>query len=215
MHFWLDQPIHITKKMIHRITGLPMLNKAKTIKTLGRVELAKRTLAKWDGRSMEINRVIDMEIKFNIHVIAHEIYISNKLNNVPCEAVDLVHKVVKNNLFFELAELQLNQLSKKLEDIWSSKKNPCKFGSILTCLFFYIQKFFPSKGTVARKKDAPILYQFNEFIVEMGDNFESIMEAYFETFKEKMKSMYRIPNKLVEYYEQDIFFLVDYDKVHI
>jgi len=36
---WLEQPILITKKMIHKITGLPMLTKAKTTKTLGRDEL--------------------------------------------------------------------------------------------------------------------------------------------------------------------------------
>ena len=35
MHLWTDQPIQITKNMIHRIIGLPMLNKAKTTKTLG------------------------------------------------------------------------------------------------------------------------------------------------------------------------------------
>ena len=44
MHLWLDQLIQITKKMIHRITELPMLNKAKMTKTLSQVELAKRTL---------------------------------------------------------------------------------------------------------------------------------------------------------------------------
>lgn len=38
---YLDQPIQITKKMIHRITRLTMLNKAKMTKTLGQVELAK------------------------------------------------------------------------------------------------------------------------------------------------------------------------------
>ena len=32
---WLEQLIEIMKKMIHHITGLPMLAKAKTTKTLG------------------------------------------------------------------------------------------------------------------------------------------------------------------------------------
>ena len=47
---WLEQPIVITNKMIHRITGLPMLTKAKMTKTLSQVELEKKTLAEWDGR---------------------------------------------------------------------------------------------------------------------------------------------------------------------
>ena len=48
--FWLEQPILITKKMIHSITSLPMLAKAKMTKTLSWVKLEKKTLAQWDGR---------------------------------------------------------------------------------------------------------------------------------------------------------------------
>ena len=58
---WLDQPILINKKMIHRITGLPMLAKAKSTKILSWVKLEKNTLAEWDGRGMKISCVIDME----------------------------------------------------------------------------------------------------------------------------------------------------------
>ena len=63
--------------MIHRITSLPMLTKEKITKTLSWVELEKKTLAKWDGRGMKISCVIDMKLKFGIHVIAHKIYISS------------------------------------------------------------------------------------------------------------------------------------------
>ena len=45
---WFEQPILITKKMIHRIIGLPMLAKSKMTKTLGWVEMEKKTLAKWE-----------------------------------------------------------------------------------------------------------------------------------------------------------------------
>ena len=31
---WLEKPILITKKMIHKVTSLPILSKAKTTKTL-------------------------------------------------------------------------------------------------------------------------------------------------------------------------------------
>ena len=76
-------------------------------------------------------------------------------------------------------------------------------------------EFFPSKGTIVWRKDVPILYQINEYIAEMGENFDSIMDNYFETFKEKMNSRYRIPKNLVEDYKDDIYFMVDYDKVYI
>ena len=130
-------------KMIHRIISILMLEQTKMNKTLGRVELEKKNLAKWDGRGMKICSVTDMELNFGIHIIAHKIYNSSRLNSVSCEAVDLAYKVVKNNLSLDLTELLLNQFNKNIESIRTSKKNPCKFGSLLTCLFFYVEKFFP------------------------------------------------------------------------
>ena len=46
----------------------------------------------------------------------------------------------------------------------------------------------------------PILYQINEYIAEMGENFDSIMDSYFDNFKEKMNNRFRIPEKLVNDY---------------
>ena len=154
---WLEQPVLITKKMINKITGLPMLSKVKSAKTLGREELQKLTLAEWDGRGLKISIVANVELRFGIHVIAHKIYSSSRPNSVPCEAVDLAYKVVKKNVEFDLSELLLSQLNKNMESIRTSKNNSCKFGSLLICLFFYIQKSFPSKGSVVWRKEIPVL----------------------------------------------------------
>ena len=105
---------------------------AKSTKTLGWVELEKRTLAEWDGRGMKISCVIEPNLKFGIHIIAHKIYSSICPNSISCEAIDLAYKVVKNNLSFDLAKPLLNQLNKNMESIWSSKNNLCKFVSLLT-----------------------------------------------------------------------------------
>lgn len=135
---WLEQPVLITKQMIHQFTSLLMLAKAKMTKTLGWVELEKKTLAEWDNRGMKISSILDIELKFGIHIIAHKIYSSSRLNSVSCKDVDLAYKVVKNNLSFDLGELLLRQLNKNMESIRTSKNNSCKFGSLLTCLFFYV-----------------------------------------------------------------------------
>lgn len=63
-----------------------------------------------------------------------------------------------------------------MENIILSKNNPYKFSSLLICLFFFVQKFLPSKGSLIWRKDVPILYQINEKIVEMGENFSSILD---------------------------------------
>lgn len=94
-----------------------MLDRPKATKNLPWVDLTKKTKAKWDGRGMKLNGVTNMEIKFSIHVITYKIYSSSQKNSVPCEAVDLAYKIVKNNLSFDLTELQLVQMSKNLERI--------------------------------------------------------------------------------------------------
>ena len=75
--------------------------------------------------------------------------------------------------------------------------------------------FIPSKGTVVWRKDIPVLYQINEFIAELGVNFDKVMDNYFEDFKERMNNRFRIPPKPVEYYKNDVCFMVDCDKVYI
>src|SRR4029434_11259044 len=89
---WLEQPVLITKKMISRITGLPMLSKAKTTKTLSKEELQRVTQAVWDGRGLKVNNITDVEMRFGICVIAYKLYSSSRMNSVPCEAVDLAYK---------------------------------------------------------------------------------------------------------------------------
>ena len=148
-------------------------------------------------------------------MIAHKIYSSSHLNNVSCEVVDLDYKVIKKKLSYDLVDLLLKQFNKNMEIIRTSKRNPCKFGSLLTCLFFYVQKFFPSKGTVVWRKDVPILYQINEYIFERGENYVSIMDNYFDVFKEKMNNRLRIHKKLVEDYKDDVCFMVNSDRVYI
>ena len=90
-----------------------------------------------------------------------------------------------------------------MESIRNSKKNPCKFSSLLNCLFFYVNFFFPSNGIVVWRKDVAILYQINEYIAEMGENYVSIMDNYFVSFKDKIDKRFRIPKKLVDDYEYD------------
>ena len=41
------------------------------------------------------------------------------------------------------------------------------------------------------------------------------MENYFEVFKENMNNRFQIPQKLVEDYKDDVYFMVDSDTVYI
>ena len=90
-----------------------------------------------------------------------------------------------------------------------SKSSQCKCGSILIYIFFYVQNEFPSFRKIGWKTNRSMAVQINEYIEQMGDNFESIMTSYFEDFKKSMKQRLRIPISLVEQYYNDICFLVD------
>ena len=134
------------------------MTKAKIQKSLGQAKLEKRTLEKWNEKGTKISDITNIELQFAIHIIAHKIQTSSKLNTMLCEEVDLAYKVVKNNLYLDLGKIQLKQFIKNMESIRKYKNNPYAFGSLLTYLFFYVQKFFPSKGTIAWRKDVHVLY---------------------------------------------------------
>ena len=65
--------------------------------------------------------------------------------------VDLGYKIVKKGHTYDLAELQLQQLSENLEAIIKTKSEQWKFGSLLFCIFFYVKKKIPSFGKVTWK----------------------------------------------------------------
>ena len=49
----------------------------------------------------------------------------------------------------------------------------------------------------------------------MRERFDSIMDNYFEAFKEKMNNRFRILEKLVSDYHDDVCFMVNYENVYI
>ena len=81
----------------------------------------------------------------------------------------------------------MQQIMENLGAIRRSKSAQCKFGSILICIFFYVQNEFPSFRKIGWKTNRFVVVQTNEYIEQMGDNFELVMTSYFEDFKNSMK----------------------------
>ena len=88
---------------------------------------------------MTIDTITNPLIDFFVRVIAHKFYQSSRLNNVPCITIDIGYKMVKRDHTYDLAELQLQQIIENLGAIRRTKGAQCKFGSILFCMFFYVQ----------------------------------------------------------------------------
>ena len=56
---------------------------------------------------MQIDTITDPLIDFVVRIISHKFYQSNKLNSVPCIAVDVAFKVVKKYHTYDLAKLMV------------------------------------------------------------------------------------------------------------
>ena len=56
------------------------------------------------------------------------------------------------------------------------ENNSCKFGSLIMCILFYVKILFPTIGDVVWDKKKSITKNINEFINQIGDNFETIMD---------------------------------------
>ena len=111
----------ITKKIVHRVTGFPTLDRPKTLRSDKRETIEKNIRAKWNNRGMTIDTIKDPLLDFAVRIVSHKFYQSSRLNNVPCIVVDVAYKLVKNDHTYDLAELMLQQINENLGAMRKSK----------------------------------------------------------------------------------------------
>lgn len=98
-----------------------------------------------------------------------------------------------------------------MERIKKDKKKYFKYGSLLVCIFFYLQNFFHGKGKIVWFEEKPIMVQIGEIIRDLGDVFGETMWGYFKEFQIRMHKREIIPTSIVKKYKDNILFLVDID----
>ena len=131
------------------------------------------------------------------------------MNSVLCMVVDQAWKIVMKDHQYDLVELQRLHLAENLSSIRKEKNSMWKFGSLIVCIFFYIQKHFPGVSDIVWEQDKLVFGHVNEYITQLGENFENVMDAYFEEFKKRMKMKMMILEELVTRYYSNIFYIVD------
>ena len=72
--------------------------------------------------------------------------------------------------------------------IRKEKNTSCKFGSLLVCTLFLGTKFFSYSWYYSMGYVEDIYGIDNDLISQLGENFEAIMDNYFEEFKRKKKN---------------------------
>ena len=91
--------------MFHRVTGFPTLDQPKTLRSDKNETIEKNTSEKWNNRGMTIDTIKEPLLDFAVRIISHKFYQSNRLNSVPCIAIDVAYKLIKKDHTYDLAEL--------------------------------------------------------------------------------------------------------------
>ena len=126
---------------------------------------------------MTIDTITEPLLDFTVNVMSHKFYQSRRLNNVPCIALDVSYKLVKNDHTYDMEDLMLHQINENLGAIRRSKGAQYKFGSMLVCMFFYVMAEFTPFGKIKWDSNKTIVTKINEYIEQMGDNFEVQMTS--------------------------------------
>ena len=70
---WLEGgPIKITKRIMHRVTGFPTLDRYETLQSDSKEAIENNTGAKWNKRGMTIDTITDPILDFAVRVISHK-----------------------------------------------------------------------------------------------------------------------------------------------
>ena len=73
--FWLETgPVKFTKKTIHRVTGIPTLDRPKTLCSDKREVIERNIGARWNNRGMAIDTIIEPLLDFAVRIISHKFY---------------------------------------------------------------------------------------------------------------------------------------------
>lgn len=196
-----NRPIENTKKIIHRVTCYPTIDRKKTMRSMSLEEIEANIGVDQNRCGLSITNIFDPIIELVESVIAQKLYQLSRLNSVPCMIVDQAWKIIMKDHECDLPELQRLQLAENLKSIRKEKNSMFKFGYLILCILFYIQKYFYGIGDVVWDKQKPMIRQINEYV----------MNASFDEFKKRMKKRIRILEDLVTKYYSDIHFLVDMD----
>ena len=68
---WLEGPIKLSKRIVHRVIGYPTLDQPKTLRSDSKEVIEKNTGAQWNKRVMTIKTIKDPLIEFVVRVISH------------------------------------------------------------------------------------------------------------------------------------------------
>lgn len=121
---WLDWSYKIIEEVIKKITFLHKIGGLSGPRSkLSNTELCKLISATFDGRSMRVDDIRDIDMKFAGMVIGYKVYQSNQLNYVFSNNILIAHQMVKEDTHYDLCSVMMKELMTNLHKIKQDKKN--------------------------------------------------------------------------------------------
>lgn len=140
---WLDRPHKITKEAIHVVIGFCSTGEVSLLSSVLKNDVEKIIGSRWDGKTMMVNKINGLAMKYASMVIGYRIfYNSRSMNNISAATIHTAYQMVKENMDYDLAEAMRSQLMANLEVMKKDKRLRFKFGQLILGLFFYFQNFF-------------------------------------------------------------------------
>lgn len=139
--FWLDSMHKITKEVVKVVTGLASIgNRPDKTKKVSNDTVINLSSATFDKRSLRVNDVKDINIKFISVILGYKATHANRLNSVSSLCIKSAYDMVNDNARIDVCEWLKDELIDNLGKIKRDKKGTFRFGNLLVCLMLCITK---------------------------------------------------------------------------
>lgn len=171
--FQLESVHKITKEVVKVVTGLPSIgNRPDKTKKVSNDLVMNPTSATSDKRSLRLNDVTDINVKFISMILCYKTTHTNRLNLVSSLCIKSTYDMVKNNAKIDVCESLKDELIDNVGKIKKDKKGTFKFDNLLVYLMLHITKQVPDIGSKNLSFDISVGKQLSDLLNNMGENRE-------------------------------------------
>lgn len=182
--FWLDSIHKITKEGVKVVTRLPSIgNSHDKTKKVSNDLVINLTGATSDKRSLRVNDVADINVRFISMILGYKTTHANRLNSVSSLCIKSAYDMIKDNAKIHVCEWLKDELINNLGKIKKDKKGTFRFGKLLVYLMLHIKKQVPDIGNKNIGFDIPVGKQLSDLLNNMGENKEKNINEYFQALK--------------------------------
>lgn len=199
--FSLDSIHKITKEAVKEVTGLPSTGSRLDItKRVSNDTVIDLTSATFDKRSLRVNDVKEINVRFVSMILGYKATHANRLNSISSLCIKSAYDMVNNNARIDVCEWLKDELIDNLKKIKGDKKGTFRFGNLILCLMLYITKHVPDIGKKYFGFDISVGKQLLDLLNNMGDNIEKNLNEHFQALKDQMKTRIRLSQAIVDKY---------------